>query len=106
LRDCVCYQRYSPLNFQFGYGSLELAQADINKSSLRTVNEPAGIYKFNAAASIDIRLINSRFNDDGVQEQPDNPDLSRDSHRETLKRRVLVQRRFSNTIVNVAFKLS
>jgi len=30
------------------------------------MNELAGIYKFNAAASIDIRLINSRFNDDGM----------------------------------------
>lgn len=51
----------APLNFQFGYSSL--AKPDINKSRLRTVNELAGIYKFNTVGNIDIRLINSSFND-------------------------------------------
>lgn len=51
----------APLNFQFGYSSL--AKPNINKSRLRTVNELAGIYKFNTAGNIDIRLINSQFND-------------------------------------------
>jgi len=51
----------APLNFQFGYSSL--AKLDINKSRLQTVNELARIYKFNTVGNIDIRLINSPFND-------------------------------------------